>query len=68
MLSAMKRRHDQAFLYDILDKMFAEIPDLALRTTLMTGFPGETEEDIHELCAFLERFPIAQLGLSLIHI
>ena len=28
-----------------LDKMFSEIPDLALRTTLMTGFPGETEED-----------------------
>lgn len=54
MLDKMKRETDGAYIRDLVRRMRAGIPDLALRTTFIVGFPGETEEDFEELLAFLE--------------
>ncbi len=54
MLDKMKRETDGAYIRDLVRRMRAGIPDLALRTTFIVGFPGETEEDFDELLAFLE--------------
>ncbi len=62
LLEAMNRKHDKAFLTGIIKDMYKEIPNLALRTTFITGFPGETEEMVDEVCNFMETFPFAQLG------
>ena len=47
-LKRMGRRTDRAQLTEVIQKLRTQIPDIALRTTLITGFPGETEKD-HEL-------------------
>ncbi len=62
MLAAMNRRHDRDFLQKIVRDMKQEIPDLALRTTFIIGFPGETEAHIDELIDFIETDPFYQLG------
>lgn len=54
MLDKMKRETDGAYIRDLVRRMRAGIPDLALRTTFIVGFPGETEEDFEELLAFLD--------------
>jgi len=54
MLGAMKRETDGNYIRDLIKRMRAGIPDLALRTTFIVGFPGETEEDFQELLEFLE--------------
>jgi len=54
MLGAMKRETDGNYIRDLIRRMRAGIPDLALRTTFIVGFPGETDEDFHELLEFLE--------------
>jgi ribosomal protein S12 methylthiotransferase len=54
MLGKMKRETDGAYIRDLVRRMRAGIPDLALRTTFIVGFPGETEEDFEELLAFLD--------------
>lgn len=53
MLGAMKRETDGNYIRDLIRRMRAGIPDLALRTTFIVGFPGETEEDFNELLEFL---------------
>jgi ribosomal protein S12 methylthiotransferase len=45
-----------------LDRLLEEVPGITLRTTLLVGFPGETEADVEELCAFVERYRIGRLG------
>ena len=45
MLQRMGRRLTKKALYDLVEKLRREIPDITLRTTLITGFPGETEEE-----------------------
>lgn len=62
LLEAMNRKHDKEFLEGIVKDMYAEIPDLALRTTFITGFPGETDEMVDEVCEFMTTYPFAQLG------
>lgn len=62
LLSAMKRRHDRAFLEDVVRNMKREIPGLALRTTFIIGFPGETDDHVTELIDFIDAYPFAQLG------
>ena len=47
----MGRRTSKAQLIEIIDKLRREIPNITLRTTLITGFPGETEEQHEELMA-----------------
>lgn len=54
MLGAMKRETDGNYIRDLIRRMRAGIPDLALRTTFIVGFPGETEEDFEELLEFLD--------------
>ena len=62
MLSQMNRRHDKAFLETIIKKMKAAIPNLAIRTTFICGFPGETDDHVTEICDFLDEFQIDHIG------
>lgn len=62
-LSAMQRRHTQAEAYELIGKLRAAIPDLALRTTLLVGYPGETEADFAELLAFVKAVRFERLGV-----
>lgn len=62
-LKRMGRRTDQADLRRIIAKLREEIPDICLRTTLITGFPGETEEDHEELMQFVDEMEFDRLGV-----
>ena len=62
-LSAMNRRSNKADLVAKLDKIRKTIPDIRIRTTLITGFPGETEKDHEELLEFVENQKFARLGV-----
>lgn len=62
-LKRMGRRTDKKQLEDIIRKLRQEIPDICLRTTLITGFPGETEEDHEELLDFVDRMEFDRLGV-----
>lgn len=62
LLVSMNRRHDKAFLEEILKKFRKKIPNLAIRTTFILGYPGETEEDVDALIAFIEQYPFSHIG------
>lgn len=62
-LKRMGRRTTRAQLEEIIGKLRKEIPDIALRTTLITGFPGETQEDHEELMAFVDEMEFDRLGV-----
>lgn len=62
-LKRMGRRTNRKQLEDIIGKLRREIPDIALRTTLITGFPGETEEDHQELMEFVDEMEFDRLGV-----
>lgn len=62
-LKRMGRRTNQQELLDIIAKLRKEIPDIALRTTLISGFPGETEEDHEELLDFIDEVEFDRLGV-----
>jgi ribosomal protein S12 methylthiotransferase len=62
-LSAMGRGHDRAKLESLLHKFRSLIPDVALRTTVLTGFPGETEDAFSELMEFVKAFRFERLGV-----
>ena len=62
-LKRMGRRTSKAQLVEIIDKLRKEIPDISLRTTLITGFPGETEEQHEELMAFVDEMEFDRLGV-----
>ena len=57
------KTYHQAELVDIVNKLRGEIPDIVLRTTLITGFPGETEEDHEELMEFVDEMEFDRLGV-----
>lgn len=61
-LKAMNRRGDRKSLTELINKMRQRIPGLVLRTTLITGFPGETEEDFTELAEFVRETRFERLG------
>lgn len=61
-LKAMRRRITKAETEELVARLRKEIPDIALRTTMLVGFPGETEEDFEELCEFVERVRFDRLG------
>lgn len=61
-LKRMGRRTTRAQLTEIVEKLRREIPDIVLRTTLITGFPGETEEDHQELMEFVDEMEFDRLG------
>lgn len=62
-LSAMHRRHTKAEAYELVRKLRTAIPDLALRTTLLVGYPGETEQDFAELEQFVRDVRFERLGV-----
>lgn len=62
-LRRMGRRTDKKELTDIVKKLRREIPDICLRTTLITGFPGETGQDHQELMDFVEEMAFDRLGV-----
>ncbi len=62
-LRRMGRRTDRRQLEEIIGKLRSEIPDICLRTTLIAGFPGETQEDHEELLAFVGRMRFDRLGV-----
>ena len=63
MLSAMKRRHTKAEALELVARLRRLIPDIALRTTLLVGYPGETLEDIAELEEFVREVRFDRLGV-----
>ncbi len=62
-LKRMGRRTSKQQLIDTVNKLREEIPDIALRTTLITGFPGETEEQHEELLEFVDEMEFDRLGV-----
>ena len=62
-LKRMGRRTSKAQLVEIITKLRKEIPDIVLRTSLITGFPGETEEDHQELMEFVDEMEFDRLGV-----
>lgn len=62
-LKAMHRRGDSAFLRDLFGELRSRIPGLVLRTSLIVGLPGETEEEFEELCEFMREMNIERAGV-----
>ncbi len=62
-LKRMGRRTSKQELTDIIAKLRREIPDICLRTTLITGFPGETQEQHEELMEFVDEMEFDRLGV-----
>lgn len=62
-LKRMGRRTSREQLVEIIQKLRREIPDIVLRTTLITGFPGETEEDHQKLMEFIDEMEFDRLGV-----
>ncbi|HBA69515.1 MAG TPA: 30S ribosomal protein S12 methylthiotransferase RimO [Lachnospiraceae bacterium] len=62
-LKRMGRRTDRAEISSIVKRLRENIPDICLRTTLITGFPGETEEDHEELMEFVDETEFDRLGV-----
>lgn len=63
MLQAMKRRHTKRDALLLVEKLRKRIPDIAIRTTLMVGYPSETEKDFNELCEFVQKTKFERLGV-----
>ena len=62
-LKRMGRRTNRAELVSLVEKLRKEIPDIVLRTTLITGFPGETEEDSKNMVDFVDSMEFDRLGV-----
>ena len=62
-LKKMGRRTTREDLRNIIGKLRKEIPDIALRTTLITGFPTETEDDVNDLLDFVDEMEFDRLGV-----
>ncbi len=63
MLTAMKRRHTKAEAMELIARLRSRIPDMALRTTLLVGYPTETEADMKELEEFVREVHFDRLGV-----
>ncbi|MEG1887025.1 MAG: 30S ribosomal protein S12 methylthiotransferase RimO, partial [Oscillospiraceae bacterium] len=61
-LKRMNRRGDKKSLVGLIEKIREKIPNVTLRTSLITGFPGETEENFSELCEFVGQVRFDRLG------
>ena len=62
-LKAMRRGLSKTETYELVRQLRTEIPDMAIRTTLLTGYPGETDADFAELLEFVERVRFDRLGV-----
>ena len=63
MLKAMKRQLTREEMEDLIPAIRAKVPGICLRTTLITGFPGETLDDVEELKGFLQRHRFDRVGI-----
>ena len=63
MLDIMNRKTDGSYVRNLLDRMRQGIPDLAIRTTFITGFPNETDADHDELTDFIKDFKFERCGI-----
>jgi ribosomal protein S12 methylthiotransferase len=61
-LSRMQRHVTKAETYELVERLRKEVPGIHIRTTLMVGFPGETEEDFEELKAFVKWARFERMG------
>ena len=61
-LKRMHRRGSGAYIRSLLDYLYKHYPDFTLRTTMMVGFPGETEAQFQTLLAFLRDYPFDRVG------
>lgn len=61
-LKKMNRRGDRKYLEELFTKLRGRIPGLVLRTSLITGLPGEGEAEFEELCGFLRRWKLERVG------
>ena len=62
-LARMGRKTNQAYLREMIEKLRERIPDICLRTTLISGFPGETQEDFEEVYNFADEMEFDRLGV-----
>jgi len=62
-LSLMQRGHTKEGTINLLDKIRTNLPEAALRTTLIVGFPGETDEEFNELVDFVREYKFDRLGV-----
>lgn len=63
MLQRMRRETSRANIEDLIDKIRAGIPGIAIRTTFIVGFPGETDEEFDSLLEFIRRVHFERLGI-----
>jgi ribosomal protein S12 methylthiotransferase len=63
MLAEMQRETGGAYIRDLIARIRAGIPGIAIRTTFIVGFPGETEADVDELCEFIRATRFDRLGV-----
>ena len=63
MLKAMNRHGDSTMIRGVIEKLRREIPEIVIRTTLIVGFPGESEADFEELCEFVKDTKFERLGV-----
>ena len=61
-LSRMNRHGDSALIKETIKKLREQVPDITLRTTVIVGFPGETEEDFAQLCEFVQETEFDRFG------
>lgn len=62
-LKRMNRHYGKSDLCRFVERVRTVVPDIALRTTMMVGFPGETEDDLQQLESFLKKYRIDHVGL-----
>jgi len=62
-LKAMRRGINKEETIALLERIRREVPGIYLRTTMMVGFPNESEEDFQELCTFIQEYPFERLGV-----
>lgn len=63
MLQAMKRKTSAEQIKHIISKLRKELPEVVIRTSLIVGFPGETEEQFEELVQFIQEYPLDNIGV-----
>ncbi len=62
-LKRMNRKHTKDMLVQVIDRLRTVLPEVCIRTTLITGFPGETEEEFQEMCDFVTETGFDRLGV-----
>lgn len=62
-LKKMKRTTDKRTILQTIEKLRKKVPNIAIRTTLMVGFPGEEESDFKDLCKFVHEYSLEHVGI-----